>query len=163
MANNTNTDINALLIEQHRSIEQTYEEYLATVDKVEKTRLAKKILTDLTVHAALEEELYYPELEKVSEEGEELAAEYRAEHEQVKTLVHSLSRLDVEDPEFDAQMNVLMDSVDKHVEEEESEAMPQMEDMIGSDRLKELGKDFIARDKELHDSTLKRLWADMRS
>lgn len=146
------------LKQQHREVENLYTEFEVASEDA-KTDIGKEILTNLTVHAEIEEELYYPEFEAVGET--ELADEYRAEHAAVKAQVARLAMKDAEDEEYAPSMKALIESVLMHVKEEEEEGFPMAENLIGAERLEELGPQLEARSKELKESTIKRLWATM--
>lgn len=147
---------NELLTEQHREIERLYTEF-ETVTGERKKELCKQLLRDLTVHAEIEEELYYPELEKAGHK--ELADEYRAEHAAMKTNIAKLSIMKMDDERLMPTMKAMMEEVMHHAKEEEEEAMPKMEEAVSEGALTELGPKLEARAKELKESTAKRLWA----
>lgn len=147
---------NDLLIEDHRTVEDTYDQF-REAEGEERTELGKQILTDLTVHAAVEEEHYYPELERNGEQA--LANEYRAEHEGVKAYIARLSMMSADDEEYEPTMKAMMESVTRHVAEEEATAMPKMAEIIGEERLMEMGREIEERREELRDSAIKRLFA----
>lgn len=146
------------LKQQHREVENLYTEFEVAAEDA-KTEIGKEILTNLTVHAEIEEELYYPELEAAGET--ELADEYRAEHAAVKAQVARLAMMDAEDEEYAPSMKALMEAVLMHVKEEEEEGFPMVEQLVGAERLAELGPQLEARATELKESTIKRLWASL--
>lgn len=141
---------------QHREVEELYTAFESAGEN-EKEAIGKQILTALTVHAEIEEELYYPELEAVGET--ELADEYRAEHAAVKAQILRLATKDADDEEYAPSMKALMESVLMHVQEEEEEGFPMVEQLVGMERLQELGPQLEARATALEESTIKRLWA----
>jgi hemerythrin superfamily protein len=146
------------LTTQHREVENLYTQFESASEDA-KTELGKQILTALTVHAEIEEELYYPELEAVGET--ELADEYRAEHAAVKAQILRLATMDADDEEYTPSMKALMEAVLMHVQEEESEGFPMVEQLVGVERLQELGPQLEARATTLEESALKRLWASI--
>lgn len=85
-----------------------------------------RALTDrLAAHAAIEEELFYPALERiVPEKDRPPILEAREEHQIWKMLLEELAELGPEDDEFDAKMKVLGDQVSHHAKEEERELFP---------------------------------------
>lgn len=143
-------------MQDHRELEDAYTDFVAAEGE-EREELAKQILTDLTVHAIVEEEFYYPLLEEAGEKA--LADEARAEHEGVKVYIAKLSMMDVDSEEYAPAMKAMMESVLHHVAEEESTAMPRMEEIIGTERLEEMVPEMEARKEELRESTMKRLFA----
>jgi len=147
---------NDLLMQDHRELEETYTDFVAAEGE-EREDLAKKILTDLTVHAAIEEEFYYPELEAAGEKA--LADEYKAEHQGAKVFIAKLSLMSIDNDEYAPNMKALMETVTQHVAEEESTAMPRMEEIIDTERLEAMVPEMEERKRELQESTIKRLFA----
>lgn len=147
---------NDLLIQDHREVEDAYTDFVATLGE-EREEHAKHILRDLTVHAAVEEEFYYPELERVGEKA--LTDEFRAEHQSVKVYIAKLALMRVDEEEYAPTMKAMMESVMHHVAEEETVAMPRMEELIGTERLEAMVPEIEARKEELKESTMKRLFA----
>jgi iron-sulfur cluster repair protein YtfE (RIC family) len=92
------------------------------------------------VHSHIEETIFYPhllaegdkELKKIVREGVE-------EHGQVKDLLNELSTLTGDSPKFKAKITVLMENVEHHVQEEEDEMFPMVEDQVPEDMLQRLG------------------------
>jgi len=85
-----------------------------------------RILADrLAAHAALEEEMFYPALERRAPPAERLKVlEAREEHKIVRTLLEELAELGPEDEAFDAKMKVLGDEIARHALEEERDLFP---------------------------------------
>jgi hemerythrin superfamily protein len=91
----------------------------------QKIELFRQLTDRLAVHSAIEEELFYPALEKSLPAGDRTAVlEAREEHKIVKTLLEELAELGPEDEAFDAKMKVLGEMVVHHAEEEERELFP---------------------------------------
>jgi hemerythrin-like domain-containing protein len=67
----------------------------------------------------------------------------------VRVTLGELSRLTPEDDAFDAKVQVLIENVRHHVEEEESEMLPQAEKLLGQDELARLGEEMLARKRQL--------------
>ena len=91
----------------------------------QKIELFRQLTDRLAVHAAIEEELFYPALESgvgAADRPAILAA--LEEHKIVKTLLEELAELGPEDETFDAKMKVLGEMVAHHAEEEERELFP---------------------------------------
>jgi iron-sulfur cluster repair protein YtfE (RIC family) len=115
------------LRDDHHRIWKLFKHYedLDDTDHVSKYELFHEIQDELTVHAAIEEEVFYPALDRVDVEGaEESVSDAHEEHEIVKLLLGQLSSMTPEDLYFDAKMKVLSDNVRLHVEEEERHLFP---------------------------------------
>jgi hemerythrin superfamily protein len=115
----------------------------------QKKQIAATICTELTIHATIEEEIFYPALREVAdEELEELLNEARVEHQSVKDLVGQIEDMlhgSGDEGMFEAKVKVLAEYVKHHVREEEREMFPLARES-GID-LKELGS-RLARRKE---------------
>jgi hemerythrin-like domain-containing protein len=85
--------------------------------------LAREICIELTVHAQLEEELFYPALRAVIHETD-LIAEAEVEHQTAKDLIAQIEAADTADEEFNAKVKVLGEYIDHHVKEERNEIFP---------------------------------------
>jgi hemerythrin superfamily protein len=141
-----------LIKSDHRKAEQLFREFEEAGDRAYKTKqeLVGQIVEELEVHATIEEEIYYPAVEaKARKDGKELIAEAVEEHHVVKILLGELSAMSSEDEPFDAKVTVLMENVRHHVEEEESELLPQSEKILGTDELTRLGEQMAARKQQL--------------
>jgi hemerythrin superfamily protein len=141
-----------LIKSDHRKVEQLFREFEEAGDRAYKTKqeLVGQIVEELEVHATIEEEIYYPAVEaKARKDGKELIAEAVEEHHVVKILLSELGSMSSEDEAFDAKVTVLMENVRHHVEEEESELLPQSEKILGTDELTRLGEQMAARKRQL--------------
>ena len=141
-----------LIKSDHRKVEKLFREFEEAGDRAYKTKqeLVGQIVEELEVHATIEEETYYPAVEaKARKDGKELIAEAVEEHHVVKILLGELGSMSSEDEAFDAKVTVLMENVRHHVEEEESELLPQSEKILDSDELTRLGEEMAARKQQL--------------
>jgi hemerythrin superfamily protein len=130
-----------LLEDQHREVEDLFEEFESAGDGAKKTkeRIFKQIADALAVHAEIEEKLFYPEAKEASEDLEDLLRESVEEHLSVKRIIADLLQAGVEDEQFDARVKVLKEQVEHHVEEEESELFPQVKKACDDSTLEDLG------------------------
>ena len=145
-------DAVALIKADHRKVEQLFREFEEAGDRAytNKQELVAQIIQELEVHATIEEETYYPAVEaKARKDGKELIAEAVEEHHVVKILLGELRSMSSEDEAFDAKVTVLMENVRHHVEEEESELLPQSEKILDGDELTRLGEEMAARKRQL--------------
>jgi hemerythrin-like domain-containing protein len=95
-------------------------------DHEECEALVQQVLDELTVHAALEEELLYPAARQ-SISDEELVDEAEVEHESMHALIDQLRAMGPEDEKYVARFTVLCEYVLHHVKEEEGELFPLLE------------------------------------
>jgi hemerythrin superfamily protein len=143
-------DAITLLKDDHEKVRKLFKEFEGLGDNAHKTKreVVDKIIEELTVHAFIEEEYFYPATAKLEAEGneqepEELVKEAEEEHAQVKTLLVELETLPAEDEYFDAKVTVVIDNVRHHAEEEEEEMFPKVRDKMGRNDLQELGQKML--------------------
>jgi hemerythrin superfamily protein len=141
-----------LIKADHRKVERLFREFEEAGDRAYKTKqqLVEQISRELEVHTTIEEETYYPAVEaKAKKDGKEMIGEAVEEHHLVKVILGELAGLSPEDDTFDAKVKVLMENVRHHVEEEESEMLPQSEEILSKDELARLGAEMAARKRQL--------------
>ena len=118
-----------LLKADHDEVEELFAQYEKQKKKggAEKSELIEKICAALTVHAQIEEEIFYPAARNaLEEEGEELLDEAEVEHGSIKSLVDQLEAMGWDDELCDAKVKVLSEYVKHHVKEEEGEMFPKL-------------------------------------
>jgi len=135
-----------LLKDDHKEVKSYFKQYESLEDDTEKQDLANKICLALTVHAQIEEEIYYPATREAIDD-DDLLDEAEVEHASAKQLIAEIQTMKAGDRLFDAKVTVLGEYIDHHVEEEESEMFPESRD---SDLdLKALGAQLGQRKAEL--------------
>ena len=139
-----------LLESDHRKVEALFEQYEDEKEGDEETKrsIAEKICKELTAHAQLEEELFYPWLRENLEEDEmEMVEEAYVEHASAKDLIAQIEAGGSIDAAYDAKVKVLQEYIKHHVQEEENEIF---EAVSGKrEELDELGQEMHARKAEL--------------
>ncbi len=141
-------DAIALLKADHRKVEDLFEKFeSAKRDSVKKT-LAMQICTELTVHATIEEEIFYPACTGAIEE--DTLTEAYVEHDGAKVIIAELAESGPENEFFDSKVKVLSEMIKHHVKEEEmrSEGMFAQAREAGLD-MDALGDQMAARKREL--------------
>jgi hemerythrin superfamily protein len=137
-----------LLKSDHQEVDQLFAQYEKQKDKNGgKADLVEKICTALTVHAQIEEEIFYPAAREALEDDEELIDEAEVEHSTLKSLIEQLETMDPEDELYDAKVKVLSEYVKHHVKEEEGEVFPKLKK--ADIDLEELGTELQERKSEL--------------
>ncbi len=115
---NSSYDAIALLKADHRTVEAVFELAAAAEDGTGRQDVAERICTALTVHAEIEEEIFYPAfLEATGEDA--LHNEALVEHDAAKKLIGDIQGSDPDDTLYDARIKVLAVMVTHHVKEEE--------------------------------------------
>ncbi|MEO6368726.1 MAG: hemerythrin domain-containing protein, partial [Steroidobacteraceae bacterium] len=99
-------DAITLLKADHRQVETWFEEYEGAVSELERGELALKICDALTVHATIEEEIFYPAFLEATG-NEDIHHEAEVEHEGAKHLIAQIEASDPSDEYFDAKIRVL--------------------------------------------------------
>jgi hemerythrin superfamily protein len=135
-----------LLKDDHREVKTWFKEFENLEDNGEKEALARRICLALTIHARIEEELFYPALRKVIAD-EDLLDEAEVEHASAKELIAEIESMTADDRLFDAKIKVLGEYVMHHVGEEENELFPEARDADVD--LKALGVQLSKRKAEL--------------
>ncbi len=142
----------ALLEADHREVEKMFKEF---EKKKEKDRdaaieLVGRILTELTVHTQIEEEIFYPTMREAGgEKMADLLDEAEVEHASAKDLIEQISSMSPDEDLYDAKVTVLGEYVRHHVKEEEGELFPKAKKTNVD--MEELGSMLADRKRELMD------------
>ena len=118
MAESINQDAIALLKQDHRTVAELFGQFEKASGDGRKEKLAKQICLELSVHATIEEEIFYPACE--GKVDEELLKEAYVEHDGAKVLIAEIEAGSEQSDDFyDAKVKVLQEQIEHHVEEEE--------------------------------------------
>ena len=139
-------DAIALLKADHDAVSQLFAEYEKTRSAPTKKALVAEICTALSVHAQIEEEIFYPAV-KAALKDKLLVPEATVEHAGVKDLIAQLEGAQPDGEMYDAKVKVLSEYVKHHVKEEQNEMFPQAK--ASSLDMLELGARMAARKDEL--------------
>ena len=128
-----------LLKADHEVVNRYFEKIKADEDANHRDTY-KNIKFELDAHAHIEETIFYPYMiEKGDEELKKIVLEGIEEHRQVKLFLAELSDLHGDNDRFKAKLKVLMEDVEHHVDEEEDEMFPLVEDLVPREVLETLG------------------------
>lgn len=147
-------DILQLIKTDHETVKMLFGELEETTERAAKKRntLITRIMTEVTIHAKCEEEIFYPAFKQISSEEEEEAKmffEANEEHHLVKIVMAEFEGMDTATAEFMAKAKVLKDLIEHHAKEEEKEMFKLMKREYGKEDLMELGQQFENRKMEL--------------
>jgi hemerythrin superfamily protein len=117
MAESKAKDAVALLKEDHRTVEELFAQFEKAGGDGRKQKLATQICLELSVHAKIEEEIFYPACEGKVEE--DLLKEAYVEHDGAKLLIAEILAGQPSDEFYDSKVTVLQEQIEHHVEEEE--------------------------------------------
>lgn len=148
MPNDKPMDAVALLKADHRAVEDLFAQFENAGGDGKKQKLAMQICAELTVHAKIEEEIFYPACEGKVEE--DLMREAYVEHDGAKILIAEIEGGEPSDEYYDAKVKVLQEQIEHHVQEEEQ----RMEGMFAQARkagldMDALGEELAARKEQL--------------
>ena len=148
MAETKQQDAIALLKEDHRTVEELFAKFEKASGDGRKRSIAEEICLDLSVHAQIEEEIFYPACE--GKVDEDLLKESYVEHDGAKVLIAEIMAGGPDDEFYDAKVKVLSEEIEHHVEEEEK----RMEGLFAQARkagldMDALGRELAARKQQL--------------
>ena len=118
-----------LLDADHRNVRKMFKDYEELIESrgrnsaQSKMDLARQICMELTVHAQIEEEIFYPAVREAIKDTD-LLDEAEVEHQSAKDLMAQIEAGAEADDMFDAKVKVLGEYVDHHVKEEKNEVFP---------------------------------------
>ena len=122
----TKTDAFKILIGEHRQIRDLFEELEAAPDEVSKQQIGEQILDRLTVHAAVERDIFYPAARngQPTNDMNILIDEALGQHEAAQQFIDDLQQMSAADEGYPAAFRMLADNVRQHMAEEEHDIFP---------------------------------------
>jgi len=126
-----------LLKSDHNKVNLLFQKVKAT-EESEHRELFEKIREELEIHTHIEETIFYPKI-KEEPELEDIVLEGIEEHHQAKIFLRELAALSENSEKFEPKLKVLMEDVTHHVQEEEGEMFPKIEELFDQATLEELG------------------------
>ena len=134
-------DAIVLLKNDHKTVEKLFKQFEKLGDGALKTKrqVVDQIVKELSTHAAIEEQLFYPAVRAAIPAAEDDVLEGLEEHHIVKWTLSELEGMPATAERFDAKVTVLMESVRHHVEEEEGDMFPKIRAAMGRKELRDLG------------------------
>ncbi len=122
-------DAIAVLTEDHKKVKKMFKDFekLKKGDGSDdrKEQLVQQICTELTIHAQVEEEIFYPAVREAIDD-DDLMDEADVEHASCKELIAQLEAMSAGDDHYDAKVTVLGEFIDHHVKEEQDEMFPKV-------------------------------------
>jgi len=116
-------DAIAILRADHTLVSGLFADYEKTKSAAKKKSLVAQICTELSVHAQVEEEIFYPAF-KAALRDKEMVPEATVEHATLKDLIAQVKGKEPDGEMFDAKIKVMSEYVKHHVKEEQNEMFP---------------------------------------
>ena len=139
-----------LIRRDHKKVKGLFTKFEQAKKADAKQRICRQAIQELEVHAKLEEEIFYPAVKKHIGE-DEMLQEAKQEHQEAKNIMAELKKMNAEDEQFEEKFSELVEGVKHHVEEEEGEMLPKVEE---SDMdLADIGEQLAERKQELIEQT----------
>ena len=123
------TDAITLLTEDHKAVQKQFKEFEKLKEEdggdEEKGRIVKQVCMELTIHAQIEEEVFYPAVREAIGD-DDLMDEAEVEHMGAKDTIAQLENMEPSDELYDAKFTVLGEYVAHHIKEEQEEMFPKV-------------------------------------
>jgi Hemerythrin HHE cation binding domain len=145
----------SIILKDHDKVKDLFDRFEKTESAAEKEKIIAKAVTELKIHAQIEEEIFYPTVRK--HVGSDLMNEADEEHHVARVLIAELDATGRKNDHREAKFKVLAESVRHHIKEEENEILPKAKELkidfeaLGQqilDRKEELQEDGIPEDAE---------------
>ena len=136
-----------LLRKDHREVKDLLKQ-ASDADTTQKQKLFEQIKSELQVHEAIEEEIFYPAL-KEHPKTKEIALEAYEEHHVVDQVMSEMDALSPDDETWDAKFSVMEENLKHHINEEEREMFEQAQKVFSDDELEQLGEQMLRRKEQL--------------
>lgn len=139
-------DAIALLKADHEKVDELFRQFEHSRTASRKKEVVEEICSELTLHAQLEEEIFYPTVKEALNDAE-LIPEAAVEHASIKELIAQVQGVEPDGEDYDAKVKVMSEYVKHHVKEEQDEMFPKVRkaklDLVA------LGEQMASRKQEL--------------
>ena len=147
-------DAVTLLRADHKKVADLFEQFERSRSTAKKKSLVAQICLELTVHAQLEEEIFYPEVQAALKDRE-LVPEAKVEHQSIKDLIAALQGFEPDGQDYDAKVKVMSEWVKHHVKEEQNEMFPKAKksklDLVAlGERIQQRKEELLAEQPTAH-------------
>jgi hemerythrin superfamily protein len=137
-------DVIALIKDDHATVNRLFRRYESLGEGALKSRrsVAERVIKELSIHAAVEEQVLYPNVRAAVPDGDKLVKEGISEHQEVKEALVRLDKCRPDSDEFDDLMHQIRDDVRHHVKEEEQAGgmLPKLRKHASRDELLQMAK-----------------------
>jgi hemerythrin superfamily protein len=125
-----------LLRDDHRKVKDLFRQFAEAEDGSTRKAIVDEAVAELMIHAQLEEEVFYPAMRR--EGMTELVNHSEEEHHAAEIIMEDLIGTDARGTQLQARFQVLVDIVNEHITEEESQMFPRAAE-LGMARMETLG------------------------
>ncbi len=132
-----------LIRKDHEAVKTLFRKF-ESARGAEKQKIAQQIIAELSVHAEVEEQLLYPLLREADDANEDDVLEALEEHHAAKLTLLELDKMKVDHERYDAKMTVLRESIEHHIEEEESDLLPRVDRLLSEEQDLALAQELTA-------------------
>ena len=136
-----------LIRQDHRTVKALFRKFEKATRKSERQKLGEEIIEELSVHAAIEEQLVYPALRARDKRAEDPVLNALEEHHAVKLVLAELDKMNAEDERYGAKMHVIQESVEMHIDEEEEKLLPRLERLFDADERDQMARAMVMMKK----------------
>ena len=138
----TRKDAIALLKDDHREVKALFRRFEQAGERAHATKrkIVDTITEELSRHAAIEEEIFYPAVRERIGDTEDDVLEALEEHHLVKIVLSELEGMEPSDERFDAKVTVLIENVRHHIEEEEGDMFKRVRSAFSRQELLDLAR-----------------------
>jgi hemerythrin superfamily protein len=134
-----------LLTTQHAEVEALFDKLDHEADEADWHDLCGRLVDRLTMHDALEQEIFYPAIAELADGEKEQVAHARDEHAKIRTMLEPLRDPHLQKRACLDRIHELRRTVQHHVAEEENDLMPRARHRLGAAGLRDLAQRMEAR------------------
>ncbi len=128
-----------LLLKDHRTVRSLFKRFQGARSAASKKSTVERLISELSRHSAVEEQLLYPVVGKMVDGADELVLRSLEEHHVAKWTLEELSNMGPENERYQAKVEVLAQVTLHHLDEEEAQVFPQLRKALGKKPLADLG------------------------
>jgi hemerythrin superfamily protein len=132
-------DAITMLRNDHRDVQKLFRQVESTTDAAQLERLGAQIIEMLSVHASIEEQVFYPAVEQALPRSASAVLKSLEAHHAAKSILAEVDRLTPGSDRYQPKLLVLIDNVRTHIAEEEQDMFPKLRDALGRKQLDEIG------------------------
>src|SRR5438105_1771990 len=130
-------DAVSLLKKDHELVKDLMNKMDTEEDPDQLTSMFEQLVDELGVHERIEEEIFYPALQKLPKAKEDVLEAFE-EHHLVDEIVEQMD-VESDDDKWKAKFTVMKENVEHHIKDEEDKLFPKAEELLGPEKLGELG------------------------